>query len=980
MNKNFIRKASPNEKFYSDMQKSYTCFSMQFVLEADGDIDEKDFFYAVKEASDYCPFSKAVLIGEEWVNTNNYPKITYLEKFELDDKNFSNDIFLEKIKPNENCVNFYISKPQKSKFILIIKIFHGLMDGKGALIYIDNIFKSLRNEPLERSVSKVTDLSFIKTMTKNRIKRNYELKTELINTGKKTKLSHTYFNRLQLNMVEPFMLPKIIDILSNYYKDRNCNFMIPVDIRRHKKNMIITSNMVLPIFLDTNKNDTLDTITRKLLMLISNNEELNLENADHGSLKNIPFILKKQFINLIKKISSKTNKFIISGVLSDLGKVNLSEFSLDGFVVKSFVSLPVQQPLAPISMVVSSNKNKMDLVFSACSSVLNPSVLNDMLLEIEKVFEEKFQKFDFIKEILNQMKINKNLIVCIEDKNSITYEELDKESDYLATYLTSIGIVKQNTVVLYLSRSIKFIVSIVAILKLQLKYIPMDKSMPHYLKDEILNGNDFQLVLTDCNEILNTNSVIINLNNINTHITKQSHIDRYKDIIKDTTHNNFIAYRIYTSGTTGKSKAVEINRQNLNNYLLFAKNEYSKNEKCNFPLFTSISVDLTVTSVFLPLLTGGCITTFKNNMGNNISKEILEDNEIDCIKMTPSHLKIMCNLNIKGTKKKLVIVGGELFSSSLAKKVKQLFSEDTIIINEYGPTEATVGCMYHIVDNYEGDTVSIGLPIPNTNILMYGDAGVNEKAGELYISGNSVVKEYYKNEEETKSKFLIINENIYYKTGDLVEFVNGKYVCIGRNDRQVKINGHRVELEAIENKINYYKNINSSKIDFLNNILYCMFSSNSKIDISKLKKYCEKNLPSYMQPKEFVQVESFEIGANGKSYSTNENLYIVKNKEIETNEIKNDETITKEKDIKNKTIQIWNEVLQLQLTEDDYKTTFYELGGDSLKLLLLISSTENEFNIKNFESKLFAVCLGSYEELTIKYYFNIILEMLKSIE
>lgn len=894
-NKNFIREASPNEKFYSDMQKHYTCFSMQFILEATGDINHKDFENAVKEASDYCPLSKAVLVKNNWVNTNNYPTITYLENFELDNKSFSNELFLEKINPCDCCVKFYISK--SDKFTLIIKIFHGLMDGKGALIYINNIFKSLRNEPLDRAISKVSDLSFIKTMTKHRSKINYELKTQLIDTGVKTKLEHTYFNKIVINTVEPFMLPKIISVLSNYYIDKNCTFMIPVDIRRHKKNTIITSNMVLPIFLNTNKNDTVDSILKKLLMLMKNNEELNLENVDHGSLKNIPFFIKKQLIDIMKKISFKTNKFPLSGLLSDLGKIDLDMLSIDGLCMNSFVSLPIQQPLAPISLVVSSDNKNMYLALSSCTSVLNPKILNNIALDIKNMFQDKIQKFDFVKEILHQLKISKESIACKEDETTMTYEKLDKESDYLATYLTSIGIVEQDTIVLYLSRSIQLIVALVAILKLQLKYIPIDKSTPLYIKDEILNGDDFQIVLTDCDEILNTNSVVINLNTINTHISKQSHINRYTNIIKDTIYKNnkFIVYRIYTSGTTGKPKSVEINKQNLNNYLLFAKNEYAKNERCNFPLFTSISVDLTVTSIFLPLLTGGCITTFKNNAGNNISKEILEDNEIDCIKMTPSHLKIMCNLNISGMAKKLVIVGGEQFSSSLAKKCKQLFLDSTLIINEYGPTEATVGCMYHTLDDTDIEgTVSIGIPIPNNNILMYcnKDNKISTKSGELYITGKSVISEYYKNEEESKSKFVFLNENFYYKTGDLVEFTNGKYICIGRNDKQVKINGKAYNKKSVENVTR--------------------------------------------------------------------------------------EKTSEDQNIKNQTIEIWNEVLEVNLSNQDYRKTFYELGGDSLKLLLLISSTENAFKINNFESKLFNVCLGNYEDLTVNYFFNIILKILRS--
>ncbi|WP_340203791.1 AMP-binding protein, partial [Ascidiimonas sp. W6] len=216
-----------------------------------------------------------------------------------------------------------------------------------------------------------------------------------------------------------------------------------------------------------------------------------------------------------------------------------------------------------------------------------------------------------------------------------------------------------------------------------------------------------------------------------------------------------LAYVIYTSGSTGKPKGVMIEHHNLLNYVIFGISEYcSAIQSHNFPLFTSLSFDLTQTSIYLSLLTGGQIHVYKKEALEALQL-ILKNNEITSIKVTPSHLSLFSDIDISHLSQ--IIIGGEPLKPSHLNNIETLESKCKIY-NEYGPTETTIGCSVsniNITDNLE--LFSIGSPIANTQIYIL-DAhqellpiGV---AGELCISGAGVARGYLNKEELTKQKFV----------------------------------------------------------------------------------------------------------------------------------------------------------------------------------------------------------------------------------
>lgn len=306
----------------------------------------------------------------------------------------------------------------------------------------------------------------------------------------------------------------------------------------------------------------------------------------------------------------------------------------------------------------------------------------------------------------------------------------------------------------------------------------------------------------------------------------------------------------------------------------------------------------------------------------------------DIIKLTPAHLRMITEWTIPSDSKiHTFIVGGESLERSLADNICKLFQNRVIIYNEYGPTEATVGCMiYQYQPEDVGATVSIGRPADNVQIYVLGDERslmpVNAP-GEMYIGGASVAKGYLNNVDMTRTQFI---ENPFssgsklYKTGDLAKWKkDGNLEFLGRKDFQVKIRGFRVELEEIQNILLSLPQIKDAIIiDRLDkaSVRYLCAYLVKAADISEeaIRTELNKKLPGYMIPSSYVFLKELPLTSNGKidrdhlpePENKTSNSYSIPSSPIET-----------------ALLEIWKELLK----RDDIgvEDNFFELGGDSIK-------------------------------------------------
>jgi amino acid adenylation domain-containing protein len=295
-----------------------------------------------------------------------------------------------------------------------------------------------------------------------------------------------------------------------------------------------------------------------------------------------------------------------------------------------------------------------------------------------------------------------------------------------------------------------------------------------------------------------------------------------------------LAYILFTSGSTGTPKGVPVSQRGLAVYLEWALSVYADENPVSMPLLTSISFDLTVTSIFLPLLCGGCVIVYAPTSGSFDDSlfRAIEEDKVNTVKLTPSHLRLLQRLDLHRSRIRNLIVGGEQLTVELADSIARQFG-DVRIFNEYGPTEAVVGCMIHqhVPESGEQDAIDrpaqstgsfavpIGRPARHTRIYLLNEARQPvhpDVTGELYIYREGAPKAYLNDTEASQQAYfpdLVSPQEVMYRTGDLARFnQSGDLVYLGRIDQQVKVAGHRLETEEIESALQRVPNINTCAV------------------------------------------------------------------------------------------------------------------------------------------------------------------------
>ena len=390
------------------------------------------------------------------------------------------------------------------------------------------------------------------------------------------------------------------------------------------------------------------------------------------------------------------------------------------------------------------------------------------------------------------------------------YEYLESWSNRVANFLIERGVGKGQRIGIFLKRSPELITSILAVWKTGAAYVPVAVDYPAERIRHILRDAGVTLVLTQSE--LSANIADLDIESVC--LSEEKHrIKEYPE-----THPQILvqpqstAYVMFTSGSTGNPKGVIISHVALANYIEWAASYYQIPEHPSMPLFTSIGFDLTVTSMFLPLVLGGTIVIYEEDQaGPDLSLlQVVDENAVDILKLTPAHLLLLKDRVVSDQRLKTMIVGGDDLKRGLAESIWTSYNKDLFLYNEYGPTEATVGCVVHKFnpDAETGRSVPIGTPISNMQAYVL-DAFLNlvprGVTGELYVAGIGLADGYWNQDELTRERFVsnpFQEGSLMYRTGDLARMNDGDELeYLGRVDQQLKIGGIRVEPAEIESAI-----------------------------------------------------------------------------------------------------------------------------------------------------------------------------------
>lgn len=577
-------------------------------------------------------------------------------------------------------------------------------------------------------------------------------------------------------------------------------------------------------------------------------------------------------------------------------------------------------------------------------SELDLNVLNKMNDTNIKIYGKNIPEL-FEKKVLE----NKNKIALICGNEHLTYEELNCRANQVANELIKVEVKKQEVVTIMLDRSIYSPIARQGILKAGGAFLNI---LPDYPRDRI------NYILDDCkSKIIITTEKIKKerkelFDELNVIVLTMEEISRNKNVknLKINIKPNSLCYCIYTSGSTGKPKGVMIEHKNLINYCI--ANKYNReasvvglNVKASLAL-ASFTFDVSILEEFIPLLNGGTMVIATEDEIYNPTKlaKLIKNRNVEVITCTPSYINNIIEIEeiqqvIKYIKR--FNIGAETFPPYLFSKIRKL-NNSAQIFNGYGPTETTIGCTFTKID--QDDDITIGTPMANTKIYILNKERESLPIGvpgELAILGNGVGRGYINRKELNEDKFININGQKAYRSGDLAKINrNGEIEFISRIDNQVKINGLRIELGEIEEVINSYENVIASIVTVIDDVkgkyICAYINSDSKVDIDKLKEYIKEKLPNYMIPKRFIQLDSFPLNNNGKIDKKQLPIPVQNGK---------NEHVKPKNETEYKLCEIIKNLLDLKEvgTNDD----FFELGGDSLDVMRFITlATQENMNIR----------------------------------
>ncbi|HWK05312.1 MAG TPA: amino acid adenylation domain-containing protein, partial [Puia sp.] len=517
-----------------------------------------------------------------------------------------------------------------------------------------------------------------------------------------------------------------------------------------------------------------------------------------------------------------------------------------------------------------------------------------------------------------------------------TYGELDQLSNQLAHYLIwehSIGM--EDLVGITLDRSEWLVVSILAVLKAGGAYVPIP---PDYPEERIA------YLQSDARCKVTIDAVLL------ASFRQGRRYSLQRPAIS--LHPSALAYVIYTSGSTGRPKGVMIEHRSVVNYIAYQTSYFGIDDSENILQFSDYAFDASVEQLFLALFNGATLVLLPKEklLDYNAFHEELQKYQVTHLHAVPNFLSTIDDWG-RCTSLRRVIAGGEACPLELAKKVAP-FAD---FYNKYGPTEATISATEYkyVGGGYKNDILPIGKPVGNTRIYVLSESGELQPigvVGELYISGTGLARTYLNRETLTGEKFVqdpFVKGERMYRTGDLARWLpDGNLEYIGRTDNQVKFRGHRIELGEIEQSLLNYEGIRQAAVEVWESggekviVAYVVAGDESEqreLDKQELKFHLGKTLPVYMLPSHYVQLDKLPLTPNGKI--DRKALPAISESDVIRNEF-----VAARNEEEERLVEIWRQVLNVE--KIGIRDNFFQLGGHSLKVTLLVNRIQRSLGYK----------------------------------
>ncbi|MEV6105613.1 amino acid adenylation domain-containing protein [Streptomyces sp. NPDC051940] len=457
----------------------------------------------------------------------------------------------------------------------------------------------------------------------------------------------------------------------------------------------------------------------------------------------------------------------------------------------------------------------------------------------------------------------------------LSYAELLAAADALAGRLADAGVTPGRIVGVCVPRSPALLVAILGVLRAGAAYLPLDARYPASRLQDMVDDAGTTLVVTADGAPVDglEGPAFLAVDGPGAACGAPAPVS-----------GDDLAYVLFTSGSTGRPKGVMVTHAGLTNYCTFAARRYGAGDGTGAPMDSPISFDLTVTSLFPPLIAGRPVTLLPDQVGleriEPLADSLRGGSAFSLVKLTPSSLASITQIAPAGelaAGTRTFVIGGEQLTFDRVQEWRR-DAPGVHLINEYGPTETVVGCCIYEVnpDDPGQGPVPIGRPIANTRLYVL-DARLNPlplgHIGELYVAGTGVARGYVSAPGRTAERFLpdpgTAGERMY-RTGDLARMLpTGELEFLGRADHQVKVRGFRIEPGEIDAVLTTHAAVIDSATIAREDIpgderLVSYVTLSGPLPVDTLLEHARGLLPAHMVPSVIVPVDAIPVTVNGK--------------------------------------------------------------------------------------------------------------------
>jgi len=592
-----------------------------------------------------------------------------------------------------------------------------------------------------------------------------------------------------------------------------------------------------------------------------------------------------------------------------------------------------EKKIFEIVMLTEKEKHQLLVEFNSAKS----DYVADKTLQ--EIFEEQAEK-------------NSNKVALIYNDETMSYGELNAKANSIAHMLRNMGAKPNSIVGIMLDKSFEMIICMLGILKSGAAYLPID---PEYPEERIRHmiSESKSLVLLTQEKYVDKASLFceaINLDDIqiyNENMTNPDKVNTPQDI----------AYVIYTSGSTGMPKGATIEHRNVSILIETGRELFEITPNDIWTMFHSYNFDFSVWEMYGALLLGGKLVIVSKETAKDVRayRELLYKEKVTILNQTPQAFYMLSSRELGFNEDNLyvdrIIFGGEALEFAQLRGWHNKYP-DTKIINMYGITETTVHVTYKLITHEEIELGknSVGVPLP-TYTLFIVDNDLNPLpigvAGEIVVGGSGLARGYLNRPELTAEKFVeipFIPGERMYRSGDLARSLpDGNIEYLGRIDNQVKIRGYRIELNEIEARLLECDGIREAVVLAKEgsggiNYLCGYVVSEIEKEVAKIKSQLMTKLPEYMIPSALIKVQSMPITPNGK----------VDRRALLSLEVSIDGDKALIEAPSNETearlLKLWEKVLEG--TGIGVNDNFFDVGGHSLRAVILMNEISEEFGIR----------------------------------